>query len=241
MRANVLLIIGLLGCGSSGAVRTEWQSPAASRPEARAAVQPAASATSSSGGEAIAGMPIAPVMQIEGLPAAPWSSIRLVASEAPSALMSAWSEAENRAWCAPASVASGADATARAAQVYGGWSVEFDQAGVPGVRPDGRACPRCGRAAFGIVGTAMSPEDAIDPDAEAPPAPTFADGSRAEIIPAASRGEAASATVVVAGQGCVYQVWSFLGEEHLQTLLSSFRLVEVTSDVTQPAVAALSN
>jgi hypothetical protein len=239
MRTNVVIgaaaILATVGCsGSRGSFGPTEFPPLRSEP---------ASAVSSGHEQVVAVDPAMPAparAELAMLPAAPWAAERLETTAVPDALIASWRDAENRAWCAPVAPSAIDGAIARAGEIYGGWSVEFDHAGSPGVRPNGSTCPRCGRAAFGIVGTAMTPEDAVDPDAVVEPAPTFNDGSRAEIAAAASRSEAASATIVVAGQGCVYQVWSFLGEEHLRGLVDSLRLVAIAPGGDQPVMASLS-
>ncbi len=157
-------------------------------------------------------------------PASPVASATLAE---PASLMAAWRRADNRAWCAPvAPRALRGDMDARlrrGTKVDGGWSVEFDRAGAPGLAPDGHTCPRCGRGTFGIVGAALTPDEAFDPELVAL---SFQDGSRMTIERPAAEGEPASATLAIAGQGCVYQVWSFLGEEHLRGLIDALRFVE---------------
>lgn len=164
---------------------------------------------------------------VDALPAAPWTEVPLAPNEAPASLLAAWRRADNRAWCAPVAPRSfGAGMGARprrSTKVDGGWSVEFDRPGAPGLAPDGHACPRCGRGTFGIVGAAMSPEEAFGPEA-APLA--FRDGSLLTVERPAAEGEPAAATLAIAGQGCVYQLWSFLGEAHLRGLVDELRFVE---------------
>ena len=161
---------------------------------------------------------------LETLPAAPWSSAPLSSASAPEGLVETWAQASNRTWCAPISIDEVGGARARAVALGEGWSVEFDQPGAAGVRANGTECRRCGRSAFGIAGTAMSVEQLLDPETDAPPAPEFADGGSTH---AQSEGSVASATIAIGGQGCVYQVWTFLGEEHLAELVSNLRFVEV--------------
>jgi hypothetical protein len=69
----------------------------------------------------------------------------------------------------------------------------------------------------------MSAEDAED--LLGPGATVFADGGRID-VQANADDPAAVATVVVPGQDCVYQVWSFLGREHLDELVAGLRLVD---------------
>ena len=162
------------------------------------------------------------------LPPAPWAEAPLATGEAPSQLVAAWSRADNRDWCAPLvprSFGAADGARARLSEVEGGWAVEFDRRGMPGLTREGEECESCGRGVFGVAGTSMTPEELVDVESDrAQPAPSFADGSHSAIE--SSEGERVAAATV-AGQGCVYQVWSFLGAEHVQELVRELRLVEV--------------
>lgn len=170
---------------------------------------------------------------LSGLPAAPWSVEPVDSDAVPSALISAWSNAQNRASCAPIvpetfGAADGAQARV-STLIEGGWAVEFDRGGLPGLARGGQTCTRCGRGVFGIAGTGMSPDEVSEDDT-----PSFADGSH--LLVEADEGETvAAATITV--EGCVYQVWSFLGEEHLRELVGGLRRVEVESP-SDTAVAA---
>ncbi len=166
--------------------------------------------------------------QLASLPPAPWTEGRVAPGEAPAVVM-AWATAENRTWCAPLAPAPVNGAAARASDLDGGWVVEFDQEGMPGVGADGEPCEDCGRAVFGVAGTAMGVDEMLEA-----PAPSFADGSAVEVV---DEGVAA-ATVAIRGQGCVYQVWSFLGREHLEGLLGQLRFVD-TGRMGDEAVAGL--
>jgi hypothetical protein len=78
---------------------------------------------------------------------------------------------------------------------------------------------------FGIAGTAMAP-DTLDPDNDTL-TPTYSDGSHAEVEVTDADGESvASVTFTVNGQGCVYEVWSLLGPDHLAELVAGLRFVE---------------
>lgn len=172
------------------------------------------------------------------LPPAPWSAAPVDADGENAALVAAWSQADNSSFCAPLSLSSDAigDANARVSSLAGGWLIEFDQSGAPGVRANGSTCSRCGRGAFGIAGTGMSPDEVFDLDEEQDVTPTFSDGSAVQL--AEVEEGVASATVTVQGQGCVYQVWSFLGQDHLDALLAHMRFVRVDRP-TDTAVASL--
>ncbi len=182
--------------------------------------------------------PAVPEQDLSELPSAPWSDTPLASDLVPAPILSAWERAENRGQCAPLApreLGAGNGARARVSELEGGWAVEFDRRGMPGLGRDGQTCARCGRGVFGIAGTNLTPDDLVteESDTEAPP-PSFADGSHLELE--ATEGEpVAAATLTVRGQGCVYQVWSFLGEEHVRELVSSLRLVEVQSAPAQVA------
>lgn len=156
------------------------------------------------------------------LPEAPWAGALVPADNLSQEVASALETAENRSWCAPMVPASAGE-PARAATLAGGWSLEFDQRGAPGIRANGNSCARCGRASFGVAGTSMGTDEAVDFEADAPVA-VFNDGSTQDIV---AEDGVASATLTVGGQGCVYQVWSFLGEDHLNSLLEELRFVEL--------------
>ncbi len=163
---------------------------------------------------------------VESTVVAPWGAEHLAAQAAPRPLLQAWTRAENQGWCAPlapATLGAGEGARARTGSAPGGWSLEFDRRGSAGIGANGEVCTTCGRGAFGITGTAMNAEDAED--LLGPGATVFADGGRIDVQANADE-PAAVATVVVPGQDCVYQVWSFLGREHLDELVSGLRLVD---------------
>lgn len=211
----------LFGCGSHTAMR-------ATTPEQVATATPAMSQEDVTMTAANASVAMPEHTMAISLPDAPWTAERMTASAAPRALIGAWRRADNRAECAPlapTSLGEGQGAHARSASYAGGWAVEFDKAGLPGIGANGETCAHCGRGAFGIAGTTMTPDSL---ESEEPPADRWADGSHADVQPTdedpAQRGRVA--TLVVNGQGCVYQVWSFLGQEHLDELVAGLRFVD---------------
>ena len=214
---GTLLVLG--ACGGSGGGE-----PAAAAPEGSSgAEQPEVfqdAAPEAEGGEA-------PAAEEAGEPTAsntpaPWQQHALRPEAAPEPLLSAWARADNAQACMPLALPVEAlgRGRARAAEVDGGWAVEFDVPGAPGLRPSGRSCRRCGRAAFGMAGTGMAPEELE----EAEGVERLADGS---LVVVRTEDGVASAQLAVPGQDCVYQLWSFLGEEHLRELLGSLRFVAV--------------
>ncbi|HEU4628312.1 MAG TPA: hypothetical protein VFS08_01155 [Gemmatimonadaceae bacterium] len=133
----------------------------------------------------------------------------------PAALLAGWREAENRATCAPlapASLGEHPEARPRAAYFGGGWGLAYD---LPELR-----------SAFGVAGTGVS---AAEPSYDDwPHHRRWADGSSAGYGPEGGTGPKRLAYLRVAGQGCLYNVWSNLGLEHLEWLLGELRLVRTS-------------
>ena len=213
---GALLVLGACGGGSG--------ETAAASPEASSGAEaPAATESAVPEGEGSE----APAAEEAGEPTAsstpaPWQQHALRPEAAPEPLLTAWARADNAQACMPLALPAEAlgRGRARAAEVDGGWAVEFDVPGAPGLRPNGRSCRRCGRAAFGMAGTGMAPEELE----EAEGVERLADGS---LVVVRTEEGVASAQLAVPGQDCVYQLWSFLGEEHLRGLLDSLRFVAV--------------
>lgn len=163
-----------------------------------------------------------------GLEAPPWAGeARLGSSEVPEALIASWRVAENREGCAPLSfdgAAIPADATARPATFAGGWGVAFDRTSGPGLAPSGEPCANCGRSTFGIAGTGASPSDATY---QWPNRREWSDGSSAGWGREGGSGENFLAYVEVAGESCLYNVWSRRSASHLEELIESLRRVDI--------------
>lgn len=144
---------------------------------------------------------------------APWSRAALAEEVVPPVYAAAWGDAENRASCAlvaPVTLGAGADAVPREATFAGGWAVAYD---LPDLR-----------SAFGIAGTGV--EAAAETYDEWPHRRTWADGSVAAYGPEGGSGPNQLAYLRIAGQGCLYNVWSRLGRTHLETLLEALRFVD---------------
>lgn len=147
------------------------------------------------------------------LPEAPWAAEPLPPVEAPEVLLQQWTRAENRSSCAPVAPAEvrPAEGSPRAATFAGGWGVAWDL-------PDQRS-------AFGVAGTGVEPDAQTYDDW--PHRLEWADGSRVGYGPEGGTGPHQLAYLRVAGQSCLYNVWSRLGVEHLERLLGSLRFVNV--------------
>ncbi len=163
--------------------------------------------------------------RLRRLPVAPWTEGTVAAADVDDSTMQTWAAAGNREWCSPLVVAG--ESHARATDLEGGWTLEFDAPGAPGMNAEGETCADCGHASFGVAGTSLGVSDAM-PE----PAPAFADGSVAEI---SEEDGVASALIAVPGQSCVYQVWSFQGREHLESLIGGLRFVDVNANGEQLA------
>jgi len=163
-----------------------------------------------------------------GLEAPPWArEARLGGSEVPEALIASWRAADNREGCAPLSFdrsAIPADATARPATFSGGWGIAFDRTSGPGLAPSGEPCANCGRSAFGIAGTGTGPSAGTYPW---PNRREWSDGSSAGWGREGGSGENFLAYVEVAGESCLYNVWSRRSESHLEELIESLRRVAI--------------
>jgi hypothetical protein len=144
---------------------------------------------------------------------APWTAPSLRWSQLPAAYRTEWQKAANRRTCAtiaPSSLGEGAAATARAATFSGGWAVAYDTPAT--------------RSAFGVAGTGSRASDPAYSDW--PFVRRWADGSSAEYGPEGGSGANQLAYLRIAGQECLYNVWSRLGRQHLEHLLDHLRFVE---------------
>jgi hypothetical protein len=129
----------------------------------------------------------------------------------PSVYKTEWLKAENRNGCRLLAITvNPGDATPRRANFSGGWAIAYDTPAT--------------RSAFGIAGTGSK---AADPSYdEWPHHLTWSDGSSAGYGPEGGTGPNQLAYLRVAGQDCLYNVWSRAGVEDLERLMASLRFVE---------------
>jgi hypothetical protein len=146
------------------------------------------------------------------LPTPPWANPGLPIAGVPPEYPNEWGHAENREKCAliaPRDPGSGESATPRAATFSGGWAVAYD---LPGTR-----------SAFGVAGTgALASEGSY---ADWPNERRWSDGSSVEYGLEGRTGPNNLAYLRIAGQECLYNVWSRLGQDHLEHLLDELRFV----------------
>jgi hypothetical protein len=161
-------------------------------------------------------------------PPAPWSNAPI--SDVPQVLVDQWEAAANKTWCSALYPAGPADpdATIRTATFAGGWGVAWDLPDGPGREASGTYCADCGRGAYGIAGTGLQAQG--DEPTLWSAQLTWADGSIAgygyEGQADPGSGAPLLMYLLVNGDGCVYNVWSFLGEDHLLRLVDSLRKVQ---------------
>jgi hypothetical protein len=156
----------------------------------------------------------APTPPDETLSAPPWAVAPLSADAVPAVYRREWERADNRASCALL-VLSGAEAesgiTVRRANFSGGWAVAYDAPGQ--------------RSAFGIAGAGVSLADGGD-TYEFENAIDWSDGSRISYGLEGGTGPGHAAYLRVAGQDCLYNLWSKRGRAHLEGLIASLRRIE---------------
>jgi len=163
-------------------------------------------------------------------PPAPWVANAPV--PAPPVLIDEWRKAENRATCAPVTIADGGDrargGTPRRANFSGGWAVAWDVPGLPGREPSGHECATCGRGVYGIAGAGVTwgsdwPNVGFEHRID------WADGHFAGYGLEGGSGPNWLAQIRIPDQTCVYYVWSFLGREHLEHLIGQVRRASAQS------------
>ncbi|HEY7583476.1 MAG TPA: hypothetical protein VIB78_07660 [Acidimicrobiia bacterium] len=175
---------------------------------------------------------------IATLEPAPWTSAPpLAAAEVP-VLATVWGEAENREGCAGLAPSGGiAGATPRPASFSGGWAVAWDAPDGPGMAADGEFCADCGRSAVGVAGAGVA---AVEAEVRAFPnviewedgslVGYGVEGSVAGALDDAATTSGDSATQLaflsVAGQDCLYNVWSRRSETELLDVIGRLRFVE---------------
>ncbi len=148
-------------------------------------------------------------------PDAPWTVLPVPLDSVPPELADEWSIAENRMWCSALTIDNPRLVEAykaRTANFEGGWGLVYDA-------PDLRS-------AFGVAGTSLVSQ--IELVRRWPNVEYYAEGS---VLGYGGEGLDESnprrlGELVVFGQGCIYQVWSELGNEHLMEVVNSLRFVE---------------
>ena len=149
--------------------------------------------------------------------APPWAGAPIPRDSVPAVYLTEWRRAENRATCAPfAPTALGASASAisRRANFSGGWAVAYD---LPETR-----------SAFGIAGTGSTvSDDTYDGWKDGK---EWSDSSYVSWGPEGGTGPNQLAFLRIAGQRCLYNVWSRLGTDHLQLLLSTLRRIDMSQE-----------
>lgn len=162
------------------------------------------------------------------IPPAPWASAPI--ANVPQVLVDQWQAAENNTWCSalyPDGLVQPVGSV-RKANFAGGWGVAWDLGSGPGREAWGDYCTDCGRGAYGVAGTGIRAQG--DEPLLFPNQISWDDGSYAgygyEGLASPDSGAPLLMYLLVNGDGCLYNVWSFLGEEHLLQLADQLRKVE---------------
>ena len=167
---------------------------------------------------------IASVLQAQDLP--PWRiDVPLSAEEVPPVYLTEWGKADNADGCAPL-ILFGAEREQgiqlRRANFHGGWAVAYDTP--------------TQRSSFGIAGAGvLAGGNAYN----FPHKISWSDGSYASYGLEGGIGPNYLAYLTVAGQSCLYNVWSARGKEHLELLLNSIRMVNTLT--VKPDITAIAN
>ena len=214
-----ILVALLLLTGACGAAAEIVDEPSPGTSAGSATVAPAAAVTTTT-------------LVPDATRVAPWNGTTLAGDQVPAVVGEQWAVAGNRDWCSalyPADTAViGPAATIRSANFGSGWGVAWDLPNGPGRLASGEYCADCGRGAFGIAGTeVLAVGDETD---RWPTTVDYDDGSRFgygyEGDAAADSGALLLAQLLVRDEGCLFNVWSFLGEEHLLELIGQLNRVD---------------
>ena len=143
----------------------------------------------------------------------PWKLNELMSiDQVPAVYITEWKKAENVDTCAPL-VLFGAELedgiTIRSATFWGGWAVAYDTPSQ--------------RSAFGIAGTGAIADGT---EYKFPNRIDWSDGSYVSYGLEGGTGPNYLAYLTVSGQGCLYNVWTTRGKEHLELLIDSIRMIE---------------
>ena len=143
----------------------------------------------------------------------PWKLNELMSIDhVPAVYITEWKKAENVDICTPL-VLFGADLeddiTIRSATFWGGWAVAYDTPSQ--------------RSAFGIAGTGALADGT---EYKFPNRIDWSDGSYVAYGLEGGTGPNYLAYLTVSEQGCLYNIWTTRGKEHLELLINSIRMID---------------
>jgi hypothetical protein len=221
---TAVLFLIVASCGDSATIDTELATPGTSTTIAPIAPLDTVASTTAPPATTLPAT-TAPIAQ----DTAPWGGPPIAADVVPEILAEQWERSEVKGFCS-ALYPSGTlpeDAAIRSANWSGGWAVAWDLPAGPGRFADGNYCADCGRGVFGLAGSHRADGDETEIWAGQM---SWADGSKAgfgyEGLGDGSAGEPHLMYLLAQGEGCLYNVWSFLGEDHLLGLVAGLRFVE---------------
>lgn len=157
---------------------------------------------------------------------APWSDPPIAAGRARDVAVAIWGEAANREQARlviPADTLLPEGGQPRPANFgEGGWAVAWDSPGLPGVATDGTPCDDCGRGVMGIAAVDLIPNPSFI--RSSPVVLEWSDGGLMGYGGPPS-GSQWIANFIVPGQRSTYQLWSYIGDDHLDYLITQLRFV----------------
>jgi hypothetical protein len=125
----------------------------------------------------------------------------------------------------PAATSLSGQSTIRSADFGGDWALAWDDPGQPGSLANGADCSDCGRSVMGVASGSVGVSDAT----RGPIVVQWNDGSAVSYGASFSPDPASTrytAFLYIAGQASGYQIWSSIGQEHLEYLISELRFVQ---------------
>jgi hypothetical protein len=171
----------------------------------------------------------------ESFPEPPWDAPPLSSSDTPGILIDAWSRSPKKNACPAMTFVDpgvGEGGQPRQTDIGGLWAVAWDKPGSPGMLADGYESPTAGRSTFGIAGVEAFP---ADPNVRSPNRLRWNDDSVAN-LGSSKLGEGYgepqgenvhwNADVQISRNMCHYTIWTYLGREHLDFLLTQLRFVD---------------
>ncbi len=144
----------------------------------------------------------------------PWTAKAIKSGSIPEVYYAQWYKAKNQNTCALMVLSTAnkmREAKPRRADFSGGWAVAYDT-------------PKT-RSIYGIAGTG-SVALSFDHAKVFPNILRWSDGSYASYGLEGGTGPGYLAYVTVAGQGCAYNIWSKVSQEHLEGLLTGLRFAQ---------------
>lgn len=155
----------------------------------------------------------------------PWSQPPIDGGPARAVALAIWQESGNRdraRLLLPADTLLTPETTTRPARIDEGWAVAWDSPGLPGLTARGERCSTCGRGVMGIAAIDLIPNPSRV--RASPVVMEWNDGGLAGLGNLPDEGRWI-ADILLPGQQASYQLWTYVGRDHLDYLVSQLRYV----------------